>query len=167
MGSMTLSRSSLVELWRVINDCQFITTLLGFGGGMCFDAMSSLVRYAPPPYTRPTPMCREWNMHPTDWLQFNIVCKYSHHHHHHHHHHKIIYIAPVTKRKQAHLKSQWITYRLVTRLTCCSRLFHIHFTSVPARWRLYRRSVACLGPHRRTDKGSQSSVFPDGHPSEY
>jgi len=27
---------------------------------------------------------------------------HHHHHHHHHYHHKIIYIAPVTKRAQAH-----------------------------------------------------------------
>jgi len=43
------------------------------------------------------------------------------------------------------------------------------FTSVSARWRLYRWSVTYLSPHRRTDTGSQSgsAVFLGGHPSQY
>jgi len=43
----------------------------------------------------------------------------------------------------------------------------IHFTSVPARYRLFIRSVTYLSQHRQTDPGSQRPVFPGGHPSKY
>jgi len=42
-----------------------------------------------------------------------------------------------------------------------------HFTSVFARWWLYRRSVTDSTPHQWTDPGSLEPVFPSGHPSKY
>jgi len=60
-----------------------------------------------------------------------------------------------------------VSYNMTNLHSRNKKLGLIHFTSVSARWRLYRRSVTDLSPHRRTDPGSQRPVLPGGHSSKY